>query len=152
MFQPRPLAAQSSPPLPATLECAWLVSSSLAIRRACYGSSCFSRAVPHAAQPRGCLPRWGTPCNWLRWSLWERGLVHTKTSWSKLCFLAKCFHLAVLPAQLVTLLPDVHAAKCQGADGGSTIWLLLRSFPGWSWGNCWNKGWHCLEVPRLESL
>lgn len=74
------------------------------------------------------------------------------TSWSKLCFLAKCFHLAVLPAQLVTLLPDVYAAKCQGADGGSTIWLLPSSFPGWSWESCWNKGWHYLGVPGLESL
>lgn len=75
VFQPMTLAARSSSALSAALACAWLVSSSLAIRRACYGSSCFSRAVPCAAQHRGCLPGWGNPCNWLRWSLWERRLV-----------------------------------------------------------------------------
>lgn len=65
---------------------------------------------------------------------------------------AKHFHLALLPAQLVTLLPDVHAGTYQGADGGRAIWLLPSSFPGWSWGNCWNKGWHRLGVPGLRSL
>lgn len=58
VFQPVPLAAQSSPPsLSAALACAWLVSSSLAIGKARYGSSCFSRAVLRAVQRRGCLPR-----------------------------------------------------------------------------------------------
>lgn len=74
------------------------------------------------------------------------------TSWSKLCFLAKHFHLAFLLAHLVTLLPDVYTAKYQGADGGRAIWLLPSSFPGWSWGSCWNKGWHRLGAPGLGSL
>jgi len=72
-----PLAARSSP-LSSTLACAWLVSSSLVMGRACYGSSCFSRAVPCAVQRGGHLPTQGTPCNWPRWSLWERGLGFTQ--------------------------------------------------------------------------
>lgn len=138
-----PDQATSSPvlfPLSVTLAYAWLVSSSLEIRRACYGSSCFSRAVLCAVQCGGRLPRWGTPCSWLRWSPCEKALG----KWSKLCFLAECFSLTLWPAQPAALLPDVHVAEYQGAGGRRAIWIQPSSFPGWNQGS-WNKGWQCLD-------